>query len=57
MVKVYMGVVKAQPRKAGGYMVTLPVAVAKMLQIQDNQRLVVFFDAEKEEVSYKKAEG
>lgn len=57
MVKVDMGRVKAQPRKAGGYMVTLPVAVAKMMKIKENEELVVFFDAEQGEVSYKKAEG
>lgn len=56
MVRVSMGTVKTQPRKAGGFMVTLPLAVAKMMQIEDSEELSVFFDAEKGEVTYKKAE-
>lgn len=53
MVKVEMGTVKVQPRKAGGYMITLPVAIAKGLKINDSEILNVFVDFEEKEIIYK----
>ena len=55
VVKVEMGTVKIQARKAGGFMVTLPVAVAKVLQIEGNEELKVLVDLEEKEVIYKRA--
>ena len=53
MVKVEMGEVKVQARPAGGFMVTLPVAIAKILQINGGEKLKVFFDVEQKEIVYK----
>jgi len=52
VVEVEIGKVKVQPRKAGSYMVTLPMTAAKMLQIKDNEIMKVFLDVEKQRVIY-----
>lgn len=44
--------VKVQPRKAGNFMVTLPVEVAGALRLKDNERVKVLFDREKKRVIY-----
>ena len=48
-----MGTVKIQPRKAGGFMITLPMAVAKGLKIENSEILKVFVDFEEKEIIYK----
>jgi len=53
MVRIEMGDVKIQPRKAGGFMVTLPIAIAKALQIKDGETLKVFMDIEQNEIIYR----
>jgi len=54
MVRIEMGTVKVQPRKAGGFMVTLPAAVAKFIGIKNSEELRVFVDVENNEVIYKR---
>ena len=44
--------VKVQPRKAGNFMVTLPIEVANALKLKDNERAKVLFDREKKRVIY-----
>jgi hypothetical protein len=53
MVRVEMGTVKVQPRKAGGFMITLPSAVAKFLKIRNSETLKVLIDVEAKEIIYK----
>lgn len=53
MVRVEMSTVKVQPRKAGGFMVTIPVAVTKLIGIKDSEILNVFVDIDKREIIYK----
>jgi len=52
VVEVEIGKVKVQPRKAGSFMVTLPVTAAKMLQIKDNETMKVYLDVETRRVIY-----
>ena len=52
VVEIEIGKVKVQPRKAGGFMVTLPMTAVKMLQIKDNEIMKVFIDIEKHRVTY-----
>lgn len=53
LVRVQAGTVKLQPRKAGGFMVTLPISVARGLGLNDAVQLDVFVDYEEKEVVYK----
>lgn len=53
MVRVEISSVKIQPRKAGGFMVTIPVAVAKILGIENSEILRVFIDIKEKEIVYK----
>ena len=53
MVKAEMGSVKIQPRKAGGFMITLPKAIVRGLELNGNEKMKVFVDFEKREVIYK----
>jgi len=53
MARIEMASVKVQPRKAGGFMVTLPIAIAKALGIKDNETLTVFMDIEEKEIIYR----
>jgi antitoxin component of MazEF toxin-antitoxin module len=48
-----MGSVKLQLRPGGGFMVTLPAAVVKVLQLKGKENLLVFVDVETREVIYK----
>ena len=52
MVEIEIGKVKVQPRKAGSFMVTLPVTAAKMLQIKDNETMRVYLDVETHRINY-----
>ena len=52
MGEIEIGKVKIQPRKAGGFMITLPMAAAKILQIKGNEQLRVFLDFENRRVIY-----
>lgn len=52
VVEIQIGKVKVQQRKAGSYMVTLPMTAAKMLQIKDSETLKVYIDVEKQRVTY-----
>ncbi len=53
MVRVQAGTVKLQPHKAGGFMLTLPISIARGLGLKDNVPLEVFVDYEEREVVYK----
>jgi antitoxin component of MazEF toxin-antitoxin module len=44
--------VKVQPRKAGSFMVTLPLTVANELKLKDNERVKVLFDRQRKRVIY-----
>ena len=52
VVDIEIGKVKVQLRKAGSFMITLPMTAAKMLQIKDNETMRVFIDVEKQRVTY-----
>jgi hypothetical protein len=56
MVRVQAGTVKLQPRKAGGFMLTLPISIARGLSLNDNVKLKVFVDYEEREIVYKLTE-
>lgn len=43
---------KVQPRKAGNFVVTLPVEVVAALKLRDNEWVKVLFDREKKRVIY-----
>jgi len=53
MTRIEMKSVKVQPRRAGGFMVTLPAAIARMLGIEDSEELKVFVDIENKEIIYR----
>lgn len=53
MPRIEMKSVKVQPRRAGGYMVTLPAAIAQMLGIKDSEELKVYVDIDNKEIIYK----
>jgi hypothetical protein len=53
MVKAEIGTVKVQPRKTGGYMVTIPVAAIRGLGIKDNEDMTVYVDFDNKEITYK----
>ena len=44
--------VKVQPRKAGNFMVTIPLEAAKELGVNDNERIKVILDKEKKRIIY-----
>ena len=44
--------VKVQPRRAGNFMVTIPLEAAKKLGIEDNERIKVILDIEKKRIIY-----
>jgi len=44
--------VKVQPRKAGNFMVTVPLEAAVALKLRDNERVKVLIDKEKRRVIY-----
>jgi len=44
--------VKVQPRKAGGFMVTIPMEAVKRLKIKREDRLKVLVDKEKRCIIY-----
>lgn len=53
MVKVEIGTVKVQPRKAGGYMITVPISIIRGLKLKGNEELKVYVDFEEKEIIYK----
>jgi len=53
MVKAEIGTIKVQPRKTGGYMVTIPVAAVRGLGIKDNEDMIVYVDFDNKEITYK----
>ena len=53
MVKAEIGKVTVQPRKAGGYMITIPIAVVRGLGIKDNETMAVYVDFNTKEITYK----
>jgi hypothetical protein len=52
MVEEEIAFVKVQPRKAGNFMVTLPLMVATELKLKDNERVKVLFDRQRKRVIY-----
>ena len=53
MVKAEIGKVSVQPRKAGGYMITIPIAAVRGLGIKDNETMTVYVDFNTKEITYK----
>lgn len=52
MPEVEIGKVKIQPRTAGSFMVTIPNAVVKILQIKNGETMNVYVDMENKRVIY-----
>ena len=53
LVQVRAGTVKLQPRKAGGFMLTLPISVARGLGLKNSEQLEVFVDYEEKTILYR----
>jgi len=52
MVEEEVAFVKVQPRKAGSFMVTIPVEAVRRLEIKREDRLKVLVDKEKRRIIY-----
>ena len=52
MVEEEVAFVKVQPRKAGSFMVTIPVEAVRMLELKGEDRLKVLVDKEKRRIIY-----
>ena len=52
MVEVEIKSMKVQPRKAGGFMITIPKTATDILQIKDSEVMKVFVDIDRKRVIY-----
>lgn len=53
MVGIEVGKVRIQKRKGGSFLVTIPSAAVKILQIKDNEYMTVSVDVDKSTVTFK----
>jgi antitoxin component of MazEF toxin-antitoxin module len=53
VVEIDVGRVKIQRRKGGSFLVTIPSAAVKILQIKDNEYMTVFIDVDESTVTFK----
>ena len=53
MVELEVGKVKIQKRKGGSFLVTIPSAAVKILQIKDNEFMTVSVDVDDSSVTFK----